>query len=608
MRLFVRYALLFLLVIGILLALVLTTPQPLLYTLEPEQFSSPFHENIDALKLQQLNSTTDILPGIQDLIDFSGPISLNIRVHDLGQAKRDMERFRQSQASIKNLIIRLDMNESEIQELEKDTALQKEILESLLNTSASLDTLQEMEIQYYGEGNTDMLTTIRLRGDALRNKVKGLKEQYRNATEQIVTKGTKIGLNVTKNAESQAHVDEIVRAIEQPETAKQIPVNTALAPGEERISLFLNPEMGTYRDLIEYMGISLTLHGNTTLRAEGKSISLYIDDRPVFTGVTDTFGYYNIRLPIEQLPAGTHTVYVRSPTSRSVNRTLTAIAVNSTTNLTVSRPDKNGMVNCTGTVIANHPVSSAGVQITWDQTHVIVTKTDADGRFMREIVLPVGSHTLQAEFSGDNFPIYPSKSDPVTVEVSLFGGLAPEDRYGWLVLPVIAIILLFSGAAAYYLWRMAIGKSLIPDRVQKYLSRWKRSPGKPDHEPPSAAKILRIPVSDPVVPSDEARGSESLIAYYRRVLKEQGLSTASRISYEQIAERIARDFRIKRYKSLTAREMYRHCKVRSYSRAFARFIVIYEQIRYGGKVSVKDQTIFENALVSTDEQTGGEDH
>ncbi|HNW81214.1 MAG TPA: hypothetical protein PKJ91_07065, partial [Methanoregulaceae archaeon] len=207
------------------------------------------------------------------------------------------------------------------------------------------------------------------------------------------------------------------------------------------------------------------------------------------------------------------------------------------------------------------------------------------------------------EFSGENFPIYPSNSTPVTVDISLFQGLEPEDRYGWLLLPMGAIFLVFIGAAAYYLWRMLQGKSLLPDSIMKMLSSKKQEP-----ESAPAKKLFLLPVMEPVPSADAAPGFENLIAHYTKVLKEQGLSTASRITYEQIASRIARDFRIKRYKSLTARELYRHCKGTSYCRTFARFIVIYEQIRYGGKVSVKDQTQFERALASTDEQTGGDDH
>ena len=278
----IRYAVLAFLVIVILASLALTTPASLLYSPEKDSFPSPFHGNVDALKQQSLNSTTDITPVIQEFLDYTGPVSMSIRIHDIGQAERDLERFGKSHGSLKNLIVRLDMNESEIQEIEKNTALQKEILESLLNTSVSLDSLQMMEIQYNSQNNNDMLTTVRLRGNELRKKVRSLNERYRGATEKVVNLSTKFGLDVTETQESQKQVEEIIKEIEQPDPSSLLSVDTSLIPGDERISLFIRPETGRYREVIEYMGILLTLRGNTTFRADDRLITLFSRHRYVW--------------------------------------------------------------------------------------------------------------------------------------------------------------------------------------------------------------------------------------------------------------------------------------------------------------------------------------
>ena len=601
----IRYAVLAFLTIGILSALALFVSTPLLYALEKDIFPSRFHENTEVLKQQSLNSTTDIIPRIQEFIDYTGPVSLNIRIHDIGQASRDLERFGHSQGSLKNLIIRLDMNESEIQEIEKNTALQKEILESLLNTSISLDSLQSMEVQYHSQNNPDMLTTVRLRGNELRKKVQGLNERYRNATEKVVESGTKYGLDVTGTKESQNQVEQIIQEIEQPKTAAQLPVDTSLIPGEDRVSLFIRPETGIYREVIEYQGISLTLRGNTTLRAESKPITLYLDDVPVSAIVTDSFGYYNVKIPIERITAGTHTIYARSSTSRSVNRTLTVIPVDSVTNLTLGTPDPEGNVNCTGSVMANYPVRSASVQIIWDLTHIIVTKTDANGYFMREIRFPPGRHTIIAGFSGEGFPINSSESEPYVVDISLLPGLETDSGHLLSIIAVMGIFILFTGAAAFYLRRMSRRNTPLPDipRDADFPAGTGSGHPQPGSDLQAAVPGHTIPAGDPV-----KSGEETLIAYYTRVLRELGLSAASRCVYQQLAGRIAHDLRIKRHTALTAREMSRNCRGKSYCGAFARFIPVYERIRYGGQVSVKDQTVFETAISSTHEQMGGENH
>jgi hypothetical protein len=595
-----RYAVLAILIIGILLSLGLTFTSPLLYTLEKDNFPSPFHENVETLKQKSLNSTTDISPGIQEFIDYTGPVSLNIRIHDLDQATRDLERFGKSQGSIKNLIVQLDMNESEIQELEQNTAIQKEILESLLNTSATLDSLQLMEIQYYSENNQDMLTTVRLRGDELRKKVKGYTAQYTNATEKVVAASTKLGLNVTKAQDSQKEVDQIVQEIEQPKSPAYLPVDTSLVPGDDRVSLFIRPDTGKYREIIEYMGISLTLRGNTTLRSESKPITLSLDESPFSTISTDSFGYYNAKIPIEQIPAGTHIIYARSSTSRSVNRILTVIPVDSATNLTLSRPAPNGTVNCTGSVLANYPVRSASVEIIWDQSHVIVTKTDADGLFMREIKLPPGRHTIIARFSGAGFPINPSESEPRTIDIDLTRDSETGDGQVLGTIGAMGILILFVGAAAFYIKRRLMPKISRLDPLQ--------NPDGTEPEPLQNGSDSQEPVPD-IAPGDpNVVGEGPLISTYARIRKEQGLKAASLWVYQQLAGRIAGDFHIKRHKTLTAREISRTCRGKPYCGPFARFISIYERIRYGGQDTEKDQEIFETALNLTDEQMGGENH
>ena len=602
-----RYLILVILTAGILFALALSVSNPLLYTIEKESFPSRFHENADALKEQALNSTSDIDPQIQDFIDFTGPVSLNIRIHNAKQARIEMERFAKSQGSLKNLIVKLDMSESEIQDLESDTALQKEMLDSLLNTSVSLDTLQSMEVQYREQNNEDMLTTVRLQGDELRKKLKGFGVRYQNLTEKIVDNSRKLGLNTTKNEESEKNVEEILRQIENPVKTPETAVDTSLRPGEDRVSLFLRPDAGIYRDVIEYQGISLTLQGNTTLRSDGKPITLYQNDIPISTVMTDTFGYYDVRIPIEHSGIGPNNVYARSESARSVNRTLTAIPVNSTTTLSASKPFGNGTVIFNGTIMANLPVKDASVQISWDDTNILVTKTDTAGKFRKSIPLPPGRHTIIAKFSGDDYPIYPSESKPVTIDISVIPGVDMDYRFIALVITGLVILCLFLGAAYWYFRRITRRrKTHLTDLIRNMIPGLRKEKGTPYNEPDPDLFEIDLELFEPVPDDSKKSENETLMSWYARILRLHGLSNASRIMYQQIASRVAEDLRIRRHQAMTAREMARTCKGRPYCGTFARFISAYERVRYGGQSSVKDQTVFETAMEMTDEQTGGE--
>ena len=279
-----------------------------------------------------------------------------------------------------------------------------------------------------------------------------------------------------------------------------------------------------------------------------------------------------------------------------MNRNLTVIPVDSQTNLTVSTPGPEGIVNCTGSVMANFPVKSASVQIVWDQTHIIVTKTDANGLFMREIELSPGRHTIIAGFSDEGFPINPSESEPRVVDISLIRGL--ETDYGQLlsVIAIVGIFIFFIAAAAFYLKRMSRKKTPVSGtaRDAEYL--------------PEADSELPHTGSKDTIDNSQRSKEETLIAYYSRLLGEQGLSAASWRIYQQLAWHIARDLRIKQHRALTAREMSRTCRGKPYYGVFARFVSVYERIRYGGIISVKDQAVFEAAINATDEQIGGEKH
>ncbi|MFA4876175.1 MAG: hypothetical protein WC586_02075 [Methanoregula sp.] len=600
-----RYAVLVILIVVIIIALAPFIVKPLLYTLDKESFPARFHNNADALRQQYQNSTSDISPQVQDVIDFSGPVSLNIRIHNAKQARIEMERFAKSQGSLKNLVVKLDMSESEIRELEQDTALQREMLDSLLNTSASLDMLQSLEVQYREQNNEDMLTTVRLQGEELRKKVKGMGGQYRNITERVVDNSKKFGLNTTKNEESQKYVDEIIKEIENPIETPETAVDITLTPGEDRTSLFLRPDTGRYRDIIEYQGISLTLQGNTTLRSDGKPITIYFNEIPVSTVITDTYGYYNVRIPIEHAAIGANNVYARSQTTRSINRTLTTIPVNSTTSMSVTKPYQNGTVICSGSIMANVPVKDASFQLAWDETNVLVTKTDSSGKFKRTIQLPPGRHTIIAKFTADGYPLYPSESNLLTVDVSVIPGVDMDYRFIALVLTGIVLLALFIGVTVWYIRRITRRrKTHITDLLRSIIPGMRKDKNLPASE---LDPDLFEPVVDEQIPDDSQKsGDDTLISWYTRLLKKYGLSEASRIVYQQIASRVAGDLRIRRHQSLTAREMARTCKGKPYCGTFARFITAYERIRYGGLSSVKDQSVFETAMEITDEQTGGE--
>ena len=263
MKAIAKYGLIAVLVLGVLAALGFFLTSPLLYSPEKDTFPSPFHDNTGILKLQSVNSTTDVMPLMQDLLDYSGPIVLSIRINDIEQARRDLERFAKSRGSLKNLIVKLDMSESEMQEFSKSKDLQQQLLADLLNSSISLNELDNLEIQYRDRNDPDSLISVQYEGDAIRKKVQDLYNQYKTETAKVTAISTKFGLDTTQEesglVEFEQYVKEIGRVVDQPDTVN--PAISFPANRSAQLTFLIHPDHGVYGDRIECFGHYFSVYG-----------------------------------------------------------------------------------------------------------------------------------------------------------------------------------------------------------------------------------------------------------------------------------------------------------------------------------------------------------
>lgn len=585
-----RYAVLALLALCAAGALAVSSSEPLLYSLQKDVFPSIFHANTDVYKEQEINSTTDVLPLMQDLLDYTGPVVLNVRLRDVDQARHDLELFAKQRKSFSNLVLKLDMNESELDTFSKSSANQEKILQDLINSSAALDQLTDLEIQYRDKDNPTMLTSIRLQGETLRKKIRSLSENYRQESTKKTVISKKIGLDPSAEDKSVADFDEYVNEIDRRTQQVEIPIRRT-----GQLSLLISPDAGVYGDTIHYFGYFFSLYGYRVSSVPGKNVTLFIDNRSAGTMTTDDTGAYSFLLPVDRITAGTHLVHAGSGTTLSEDRLLTIDPVNSTTTLTLSASRKAGEILCTGTVMANIPVRNATVDIVWDGTHVTQAHTDARGMYTLPLGLRNGKHTLQARFTGDGYPLLPSESTGQSIVVGV--PLLSFIDFSLLVDAAgLGLFALFAGGAVYYLRR----------REQ------------PVVYPPPAAPVSGEPPRPTPLQGEESRDGEqpaaapapggSLFERYTALLRSAGLSEASRAAYADIAARMARDLAIPRHRALTPRELSRHCRGRPYCGPFHSLVAAYERIRYGGHDTAPVQEAFETSMSDTDTNLGGGRH
>ena len=153
-------------------------PDTVLYSLETDTSSSRFHDNVDALKVQSVNSTTDVMPDLQGLLDSPSPIMLNIRIRDVDEARRELALLAKNNIRVNNLIVNLDMSDSAIQDLSKNSVKQRELLQDLLNSSISLDALNNLEIQYRDQNRPNLQVSVQYQKEEILKKINNLRDQY----------------------------------------------------------------------------------------------------------------------------------------------------------------------------------------------------------------------------------------------------------------------------------------------------------------------------------------------------------------------------------------------------------------------------------------------
>ena len=221
-----------------------------------------------------------------------------------------------------------------------------------------------------------------------------------------------------------------------------------------QLSFLSYPGTGVYGDTVASSGYFFTMFGYLSHGTPGEQVTVYLDNTPVSSVTTDAIGSFDLQVPIDRIPAGTHSLHAESGLTRSDSRSLIVVPVDSVTNLTVSNATYGGDVSCTGSVMANIPVRFAPVELIWDGSHMTNTTTDANGGFNTTLRLPDGPHTVVARFTGEGYPIHPSESMPQVVDVSIQYLPTLPLLLIVMILLVAGIVTLSAGGAWYYLRRM----------------------------------------------------------------------------------------------------------------------------------------------------------
>ncbi len=428
-------------IIATLILLAGEATTPLLYT--AENTSTAAHvDPTTVLKLSD-NDAGALIPLMEDLLGETGTLTLNIRLGDYESAERDLARYADLSGRFDELIINLDISGTEIGEFQQNNQENLAALGALLDDARRFEDLQRVEIQV--QGDESQRATVIYEGEVLQQKLQSGAAAYAGREGATIRIADHYGVNATPYRESVRNYAEIAGA-----TASR----QAEAGGgpSSPLSIVVTPNTGQYGDLLSITG---TYAGGTA----GTSIEAYADSLLVGSATLDENDAYACSYRIDRISAGLHLAYTVAGAIYSSVATFEVHPDDTTITLTLEKD--RAIVTCTGTLTTAKglPVTDAPVLLRVDGDTPITAETDENGTYREVISLPVGEHTIRAEFNAVGYPLNASESPDETITVRN-RGLSP--------FPFIAAIAAALGSGWYLRRRhRPEEKTQVPEPVER---------------------------------------------------------------------------------------------------------------------------------------------
>ncbi len=525
---------------------------PVLYTVGNDSVTQS-HQNPEALKQISKEQSETVLPLMSEILDNTGTLVLNIKLKDFDSAERDLQEYMERSRQLDNLVINLDMSETELAEFRRNNQKNVQSMEALLNDTQRFAELQSLEIRYRDENRPDLLYSVMYEGEALQSRVAENFKDYQSRSEAMVNTSQKFDLDTAVYEESVDDFEEIVIAIDAEQEARSTTTHAPSTP--YRLSIAITPDHGVYRD-------RLLIAGNLTGRTvAGQNVTLYVDSKYWATTVTDDDGGYRAAFAIDRIRAGKHLVYAVYGSTYSEVVTFSVLPLDTALTLTVAEGTAAGNRTFSGNLTAaGMPVAGAPVTITADGKTFLSTTTNATGSYALEEHLDPGTYRVRAVFDAAAFPLNASESDTVVVEIapSLFES----------PLFISAGILLITALGAVWYVRRRGGK---PEPV-------------PEEKAADQNEEAPTPEISEFVEHPQADEEEDILETFARLVEEGAIGDAVHALYLRLAGSIAARHRVSGYLTMTPREFLAACEGHSPIEMLTRFIRRYEAIRYGGEI------------------------
>jgi len=549
-----HHAILLGLTVGVFLALAIPhATHPSLFTIEQGSMT-PHHTNPEALTRISQEKTGDVASIMQEVLDSSCPIVIDIRIKNFEDAQDELKEYAEKIQHFNNLVINLDMSDSEIKDFRQKNSQNLETMEELLSNSIGIEELKTLEIRYRDEENPQMQYSVMLEREALENLIMEHCRDYDSNSEQIFATAGKFNLNTeeyrTSVEEVRGIADEIVRVQETRE------MNRTPLSGST-ITISITPDTATYGDTVTISGL---LTGDNPSEQQ---VLIFIDSTPWKTVATSHKGWYSAGHSIGRIREGTHLVYSAHDSTYSEVVPFRICTTNTTLTLSVTSWNNASQVLCTGMLAAgNLPVGGANITIYVDQLEAGSCTTRPDGRYNQTITLEEGEHTLQAYFSGDGFPLNASAS-----EVRQFTVQGVWSPVSTAVIYLLVLGMSVAGAGAYLKRRGRLhhGRTIDANTgpLQGVEEGSSGQTSMEEQESPQMHDAL-----------------EEISDRYLGLWDQEQWSEAAHLLYADLRWHLRKRYRIVRIESMTPRELAAMLSIEPVGADLSLFVCQYEEVFY----------------------------
>jgi hypothetical protein len=383
-----------------ILLLAAHAPTPILYA--AENISTATHADPATVEKRSPGDAGAVIPLMDELLGGTGSLALTIKVKDYESAERDLARYSELSGQFSNLVVTLDLSETDIGEFQRKTRENQEMLAALLDDSRRLDDLQRLELEI--EGDEGQRMAIAYEGEALRQKLQKTFSAYASREGAVSGIAGRYNINASPYRESIENFAEIVEAAGEWDVGYE---------GWSPLWITLAPDEGCYGDEIWIAGS----YADAAL--PGTPVEIYFDSRLAGVTTLDDEGWYAYPYQVGRVLAGPHLIYATTGGIFSEVRTFEVLPQNTSLSLALEEMNRE-TVACTGSLQTEEglAVRDAPIILRVDATTLITTATNETGTYRKEIPLAAGEeHTIKAEFHGAGFPLNYSESQMETFHV-----------------------------------------------------------------------------------------------------------------------------------------------------------------------------------------------